>query len=172
MSKNKDNLLTCFKNVVFAGVATFVAYVAVSMFMAAIMEHNSFSERSLAAYLFMGIVYPVVLYSLHMRNHIYTYADHRDRFDMKAELWAYIRAEGKYFLLIYGLCAIGSEIDMLIPRETVGRPVMAVCGFVLNMIWGDIPIPVLRYVLAFLYSFGVICVMAIMRSRKIYKEEK
>ena len=89
-----------------------------------------------------------------------------------SELKAYIRAEGKYFLLIYGLCALASEIDMLIPRATVGGPVMMVCSFALNPCWGYIPIPVLRYVLACLYSFGVICVMAIIRSRKIYKEEK
>jgi hypothetical protein len=172
MSKNKDNLLTCFKNVVFAGLSGVLCLIVCYFVIGAALEHDGFMARNIAVFIVMAVFNAGMLYKLHFSNHIYTYAEHGDKFDVMSELKAYIRAEGKYFLLIYGLCALASEIDMLIPRATVGGPVMMVCSFALNPCWGYIPIPVLRYVLACLYSFGVICVMAIIRSRKVYKQER
>ena len=171
MPKNKDNLLTCLKNIIFAGAGSCIFFLATAMFLAAIMENNSASERNYAALLLMGIAYPFLLYILHMRERFYTYAEHNNKFDIKAELSSYIRGEGRYFILIYGILALASEIDLLIPRESVGRPIVMICGFVMNSIWFEIPIPFLRSLLAFAYSFVMVCFLAILRSRKVYRND-
>ena len=172
MSKNKDSFRTCFKNVVLAGLLGLPTIMVCYLVLGAAMEYNTFEERSVALAVVMGVVNAAALYILHFRNHIYTYAEHGDKFSVMAELKAYIRGEGKYFLWIYGLCALASEIDMLIPRETVGRPVATVCGFALNLIWGYVPVPVVRNLLALLYSFGMVCLLAVLRSRKVYLEDR
>lgn len=171
MLKNKKILTKCLENIAKSGLAACIIFFAVAIFMAAIMEHNSFSERNIAAYILMGVAYPVVLYKLHMNDQLSTYAEHADRFDIKAELRAFIRKEGKFFLLIYGICAVASEIDLLIPRSTPGRPIIFICSFVLNPIWGEIPVPVLRYVLGFAYSAAMVCFLAMLRSRKVYQQD-
>ena len=169
--KNKDNLLTCLKNVVFSAGGSFIIFLAVSMFLAAILEDSSTAARNYAVFILMGITYPILLYRLHMREHIYTYAEHNGKFDVKAEISAYIRAEGKLFMLIYGILALASEIDLLIPRESVGRPIVMICGFVLNLIWFEIPIPFLSSLIAFAYSFAMVCFLAVLRSRKVYRND-
>ena len=171
MTNNKEILKTCLKNIAKSGLAACIIFFAVAIIMAAIMEHNSFSERNFAAYILMGVAYFVVLYKLHMNDQLSTYAEHPERFDIIAELRAFIRKEGKFFFLIYGICAVLSEIDLLIPRSTPGRPISFICSFVLNPIWGEIPIPVLRYVLGFAYSAAMVCFLAMLRSKKVYQQD-
>ena len=118
------------------------------------------------------IVYAIFLYIFRMRNRLDTYAEHTGKFDPKKELIAYIKTEGKIMFILYGIIALISEISFLVLFLTnqTRNPVTFVTQFCIGP-WINMTIPVLRAVIAFVYSSVIVCLLAVLRSRKIFQDD-
>ena len=171
MSKEKKEWLICLRSIVLASLATLGVFLIGSIVIYAILaEIENRSIRSVIVYAIMMIMYAVFLYRFHIYNRLSTYAKHTDKLDLKKELIAYIHAEGKIIFIIYGIAAIVSELSALIMQNAPQNPIVFATMFCLGP-WMSLKIPVLRSVIAFTYSAAVICLLTILRSRKIHKEE-
>ena len=163
----KNYWLTCIKHIAFAALAAFAVYMASVLFLAAMFE-NSKTLRFIAAYVFLMVAYALFFYRFHAHDRLDTYAEHTDRFDWKRELLAYIRSEDKTLFLIYGISAILADVSGVItnyaPTNLFGATM-----FYLGP-WLDLHIPILCSILGIVYSSTVACVIALLRSRKVYRE--
>lgn len=172
MGKKKNYWLTCVKHIAFASLATFGVYMASSLLIAAIFEGDDKKDlRFLAAYLFMMAAYAVFFYRFHEYNRLDTYAEHTGKFDLKKELLAYIRADGKYLFIIYGICAVVTDISCVVLQYSPKNFVGLLTTFCLGPWPNNIKIPVVCAVVCFVYASAVACVLALLRSRKIRLEE-
>ena len=136
---------------------------------------NSLKNRTvqdLAIKAIIMITYAVFLYVFHMRNRLNTYAEHKSNFDPKKEWIAYIKAEGKIMFLLYGVIALVSELSYLVLflMNQARNPVTFVTQFCIGP-WINMTVPVLRSVVAVVYSAVIVCLLAILRSRKIYQDD-
>ncbi len=171
MSKAKQKWLICLKSIVFASLATLgVFLIGAIVIAAALSEIQNQFIRDAAVYVMTMVMYAVFFYRFHMHNRLDTYAKHTAKFDPKKELISYIHAEGKIMLAIYGIAAVVTEISALIMQNAPQNPIMFATMFCLGP-WMVIKIPVLRSVIAFVYSATVLCLLALLRSRKIHEEE-
>ena len=168
MTKGKNWWLTCVKHIVFAALAAFAVYMASALFLAAIFEHNK-TVRFMAAYVFLMIAYALLFYRFHAHDRLHTYVEHIDKFSWKKELVAYVRSEDKALFLIYAISAVVSDVSGVVTQYAPTNP-FGLTMFYLGP-WLDLHIPVLSSILGFVYSFVVACVIALIRSRKIYLEE-
>ncbi len=172
MAKEKNLWLACLKHIIIASLATFGVYMASAYLVAAIFEgEDKRTLRDLVAYAFMMVFYAVFFYRFREYNRISTYMEHTERFDLKGELMAFLRADGKIVLAIYGIAAIATEISFFIFPSPTPNPVATVCLFALGPFSALIPVPVLRSALCFVYAAAVACVLAMLRSRKIHQND-
>ena len=173
MSKAKKEWLICLKSIVFASLATAGSFViSASVIASVLVEIENRSIRNVIIYAMLMVIYAIFLYRFHMYNRLATYAEHTDKFDPKKELIAYIHAEGKIMFVIYGIAAAVTELSALIMQNEPQNPIAFATMFCLGpWIAMALKIPVLRSVIAFAYSAAVICLLTILRSRKIHKEE-
>ncbi len=172
MTKEKNPWLTCLKHIVIASLATFGVFMACSLLIAAIFEgEDKHDLRFLVSYLFMMAAYAIFFYRFHEYNRIDTYAEHTDKFSLKRELLAYIRADGKYLFIIYGICAVVTDISCVVLQYSPKNFVGLLTSFCLGPWPNNIKIPVVCAVVCFVYASTVACVLAMLRSRKIYQEE-
>ena len=172
MTKEKNPWLACLKHIVIASLATFGVYMASSLLIAAIFEGDDKKDlRFLAAYIFMMAAYAIFFYRFHEYNRIDTYAEHTDKFSLKKELLAYIRADGKYLFIIYGICAVVTDISCVVLQYSPQNFVGLLTSFCLGPWAGVIHIPVVCSVLCFVYASAVACVLAMLRSHKIHQED-
>ncbi len=171
MTKEKNPWLACLKHIVIASLATFGVYMASSLLIAAIFEGDDKKDlRFLAAYIFMMAAYVIFFYRFHEYNRLDTYAEHTGKFSLKRELLAYIRADGKYLFIIFAVCAVVTDVSVMILGYNTPNPIAAATMFCLGP-WIEIYLPVLCSVLCFVYASAVACILAMLRSRKIYQEE-
>ena len=170
-STRKEELSRCLRSIALSGLSAFGMYFVSSLLLMAATEDKT-ELRDMISSIFMALAYTICLYHFHMRDRLNTYATHSNSFDVKAELKAFLRGEGKIILMIYGICAVAAEIDLLIPRATASRPVAMVCSLCITMICGYFPIPVLRSILAFVISAVMVCLLAMLRSWKVYRDER
>jgi len=167
-TKKVLDLLKC---IALASLAALGIFALGSLVIAAVLtEIKNKSVREAVVFLLMMVMYAVFLYRFGMSNRLDTYAKHTDKFAIKKELCAYIHAEGKIMFVIYGIAAIVTEISCLVMQKAPQNPIMFVTSFFLGP-WFELKIPVVRSILAFSYSAMVVCLLAILRSRKIYQEE-
>ena len=172
MTKEKNPWLACLKHIVIASLATFGVYMASSLLIAAIFEGDDKKDlRFLAAYIFMMAAYVIFFYRFHEYNRIDTYAEHTGKFSLKRELLAYIRADGKYLFIIFAVCAVVTDVYVMILGYNTPNPIATVTMFCLGPWAGVIHIPVVCSVPCFVYASAVACILAMLRSRKIYQEE-
>lgn len=163
----------CLKSMVFATLATLGAFVVCALVIAAALNTlENRAVRDLAIKAIMMIAYAIFLYIFRMRNRLDTYAEHTNKFDPKKELIAYIKTEGKTMFIFYGAIAIVSEISHWITSlsSATPNPVTFVSQFCIGP-WVNMTIPVLRSVIAFVYSAVIVCLLAVLRSRKVYQDE-
>ena len=170
MAKEKNPWLVSLKHIALASLADFGVYIPLALLTAAVFE-NSKLLRFMGAYVILAAFYAVFLYRFHMHPRISTYVTHGNVLDYKAELHGFLCADGKVLLTVYGILAVAHEISILAlqgsPQNTVGL----VCAFPLGAFWAEIPVPILRSVLAFVYASVVACGLALLRSRKIHKDD-
>ena len=171
MSRSKRLWLTCLKSIIFASLATLGVFLLSSIIIAAVLEKikNEFI-RDVAIQIIMMVMYAVFFYRFHMHNRLSTYADHTDKLDLKQELAVYLRAEGKIMFVIYSIIVVVAELSLLFTNNAPQNPIVFATMFCLGP-WMSLKIPVLRSVIAFTYSAIVICLLTILRSRKIHEEE-
>ena len=163
----------CLKSMVFATLASLGALIVCAIVIAAAL--NSIGSRTfgnIAICIIIMAAYAVFLYIFHMRNRLDTYAEHTNKFDPKKELIAYVKTEGKTMFIFYGAIAIVSEISHWITSlsSATPNPVTFVSQFCIGP-WVNMTIPVLRSVIAFVYSAVIVCLLAVLRSRKIFQNE-
>ncbi len=163
----------CLKSMVFATLASLGAFVICALVIAAAL--NSIKNemmKDLAIKAIIMISYAIFLYIFRMRNRLDTYAEHTSKFDPKKELIAYVKTEGKIMFMLYGIIALVSELSFLVLflMNQTRNPVTFVTQFCLGP-WINMTIPVLRSVIAFAYSAGIVCLLAVLRSKRIYRDE-
>ena len=172
MAGKKNVLLPLVWNIVKASLVTFG-----SMFIGTLVISwlaKDIESRTVINFLydlFLMAAYAVFFYRFHMYPRIVTYTRHREDFDVRAEAAAFIRAEGYLLVIFYGVCAVLMEVVQIIPSGAVSFIGTVFTDISLGAVWTGIPVPVLRAVLAFAYACGMSCLLALFRSRKIYKEE-
>ena len=169
MAKEKNPWLVCLKHITLASLADLGVYAASAILLAAVFEgHRTLLD--MVCFVFLMVFYAVFFYRFHMYTRISTYMEHGERFDPKGELMAFLRADGKIMLIIYGICAVVTEISVIVTRGAPQNPVAAICMFPIGPFM-LLPIPVLRSVICFVYAAVVLCVLTLLRSRKIYKND-
>ncbi len=172
MAKEKNPWLVSLKHITLASLADLGVFIASSALLAAIFEgEDKQALRSLVAYVFMMVFYAVFFYRFREYNRISTYMEHTERFDLKGELMAFLRADGKIVLAIYGIAAIVTEISWFVFPSPTPNPVATACLFALGPFSALLPIPVLRSVICFVYAAVVLCGLALLRSHKIYRND-
>ncbi len=171
MAREKNPWLVCLKHIVIASLATFGVYMASALLIAAIFEGEDKKDlRFLAAYIFMMVFYAIFFYRFHEYNRLDTYAEYTGKFDLKKELPAYIRSEGKVMFIIFGICAVVTDVSVMILGYNTPNPIATATMFCLGP-WVDIYIPVVCSILCFVYASAVASVLAMLRSHKVYREE-
>lgn len=169
MSKQRNEWLTCIKDIAFAALASAGVFVGLSMIIVAVLKEFDPAIREIMMDALITVPYAVFFYRFHMRDRLDAYAEHTDKFDVKKELLAYLRSEGKIMLTIYGACAVVSEISGWLipntPQNPIKFPAMLCMGPLVS-----IPLPIVGSLLAFVYSSVVVCALALIRSRKVYLE--
>ena len=173
MAKKRNPWLVCLKHIILASLADLGVYIPAGFLIAAIFEGpepNKATMKDLVCFLFLMAFYAVFFYRFHMYSRINTYAEHTERFDLKAELLGFIRADGKSILIIYGICAVVTEISVIVTNGSPKNPIAAMCMFPIGPFM-LLPIPVLRSVICFVYAAAVLCGLALLRSRKIHQND-
>lgn len=169
MAKEKNPWLVCLKHITLASLADLGVYAASAILLAAVFEgHRPLLD--MVCFVFLMVFYAVFFYRFHMYPRISTYMEHGERFDPKGELMAFLRADGKIMLIIYGICAVVTEISVIVTRGAPQNPVAAICMFPIGPFM-LLPIPVLRSVICFVYAAVVLCVLTLLRSRKIHQND-
>ena len=170
MAKKQNSWLVSLKNMTLASLADFGVYIPLALLTAAVFE-NSKLLRFMGSYVILAAFYAVFLYRFHMYPRISTYVSHTGKLDCKAELRGFLRADGKILLTVYGILAVAHEVSILALQGAPQNPVGLVCAFPLGAFWAEIPVPILRSVLAFVYASVVACGLALLRSRKIHQND-
>ena len=163
----------CLKSIVLSTIASLGAFMVCGLVIAAALNSiKNDAIQDLAIKAIIMIVYAIFLYIFRMRNRLDTYAEHTNKFDPKKELIAYVKTEGKTMFIFYGAIAIVSEISHWITSlsSATPNPVTFVSQFCIGP-WVNMTIPVLRSVIAVVYSAVIICLLAVLRSRKIFQNE-
>ncbi len=174
MAKEKNPWLTVLKNIILASLADLGVYIPAGFLIAAVFEGSeprTVMLKDLVCFLFLMVFYAVFFYRFHMYSRIKTYAEHTERFDLKAELLGFIRADGKTILIIYGICAVATEISVIVTKGSPRNIVAALCMFPIGPFGVVLTVPVLRSVLCFVYAAVVLCCLTLLRSRKIHQND-
>ena len=169
MSKNKNPWISCLLDIVKASLAALVVYFGSVLFLAAMFEKSK-TLRFLAAYVFLMAAYAIFFYRFHAYNRLDTYAEHTDKFSIKKELLAYIRSDDKCLFTIYVVSAVVTDISGIITQYAPANP-FGLCMFFLGP-WLALHIPALCAMIGSVYSIAVACIVAVIRSRKIYRDER
>ena len=169
MAKKQNPWLVCLKHITLASLADLGVYAASAILLVAVFEGRR-TLLDMVCFVFLMVFYAVFFYRFHMYPRISTYMEHGERFDPKGELMAFLRADGKIMLIIYGICAVVTEISVIVTRGAPQNPVAAICMFPIGPFM-LLPIPVLRSVICFVYAAVVLCGLALLRSRKIHQND-
>lgn len=172
MAKEKNQWLACLWSIVKATLVSFGGFIFCAIVIAAVLvEIENRTIRDCVAYVLTMACYAVTLYRFHMFPRISTYVEHTGSFDPKAELRGFLRADGRIMLIVYGVAAAATEISRFIFPSPTPNPIATACVFALGPFSVLIPVYVLRSVICFVYAAAVLCGLALIRSRRIYKDD-
>ena len=169
----KKQLLSNFKSVLISSIVSFFAYLLSVVFLAALWENSA--NRFLYMYCVIAIIYSICFYRFHMSNRIDTFATHGEKYNFIQETKAYLKEDGKFLIIIYGICAIVCEISYLIiylsNMPTEQNFVFILCLWFFPFI-ASIKIPILRSVVSLLLASAIAILVANIRSYVIFKDNK
>ena len=168
MRDTKQPWFACLQSIIFASLAVMLVFILFAWVIGATFnEIENQTLREVILHIVMMVMYAVFFYRFRMYKRLVMYEEHADRFEPKKELIAYIRTEGKIMFLLYGFSAAVAEVSCwMIPADT-RNPITFAAQFFMGP-WMGLSIPVLRAVIAFVYSSAMVCLLAVLRSRKIY----
>ena len=170
--KERNPVRACVLHVALSVLVTFVAMLLSSVIVSAFLnEFDNQVVKTLISDVIMLVVYAVSFYKFHQTDRINTYAQHTEAFDVKAEILAYLRGEGKYMFIFFGICAILREVFGLIPGSFISLVGLIFVDILLNSIVNFLHIPVLSSFLAFLYACALLCLLVVIRSRRIHRDD-
>ena len=162
----KEKIFALFKSIVVASLFAFLLYFILAFSLAALFENNP--NKDLYISCCMVLIYDLSYYVIHERRRKETFAECDEQFTYGKELKAYFAAEGRYLLLLYGLCALAIEIGMLVSPEGFNRSI----GVIFAMVYPltpYIPIPIVRTVSGLVICMGGAVVLMLLRSSRIKK---
>jgi hypothetical protein len=170
--KEKSAARACVWHIFLSLLLTFVAMALSAFLVSSVLLKNVDNPfiKNLVTNAIMAITYAVSFYKFHQTNRIITYAKHPTGFDVKAEILAYLRGEGKYMCIFYAVCALLKGIFRVIPASFVSLFGMIAMDILLNPFANMLYVPVLSEVLAFVYACALLCLLVVIRSRKILQE--
>ena len=174
MAKNQKPFVKCLKQVLLATLVTVVFNFVLIYILAAILnEFESQLIRNILSDGFSMAVYAIFLYRFHLASRISTYLEHSEKLDLKGELLAYFRAEGKYVVILYGVATV---FRILVSNILPASPLLLIQFFVTDMmmtpLFTHLHFPmILDSVMAFVYSCALLCLLVVIRSRKIHQDD-
>lgn len=171
MSGTKKQWFACLQSIIFASLAVMCCFILFAWVIGAFFnEIENQTLREVILHIVMMVMYAVFFYRLRMYKRLVMYEEHADRFEPKKELLAYIRDEGRIMLALYGIAAAVAEISCWMIPVDARNPIVFATHFFMGP-WMALDVPVLRAVIAFAYSATVVCLLAVLRSRKIYLQK-
>lgn len=171
MSGTNKTWLACLKSILYASLAVVGVFMLFAWVIGALFNEIANEWlREMVLHVVMMVMYAVFFYRFRIYKRLVTYAEHTDRFEPKKEFLAYIRAEGKVMIILYGIAASVAEISCLVIAHGERNPIMFATQFFMGP-WMGLNVPVVRAFVAFAYSSALVCLLAVLRSRKIYLEK-
>ncbi len=171
MPNSKQTWIVCLKSIVYGSLASLGIFMLFAWVIGALFNEIKIEWlRELTLHVAMMVMYAVFFYLYRFKKRLVTYTEHTDRFAPKAELIAYIRTEGKIIFLLYGFAAAVAELSCWMIPADARNPIVFATHFFMGP-WMKLSVPVLRAVIAFVYSSAMVCLLAILRGRKIYVEK-
>ena len=174
MARVKTSFSQCLWHFVLAGLVTCGVQIAGSAIIGAVL--NEFSIQlliNLIYEVFTMTVFAVSFYRFHQYPRISTYMEHPRELDMKGELLAYIRAEGKYLFIFFGVCAVLRVVFNYIAASFISLVGIIFIDTVTTSIGTQLHLPaVLSALIALIDACAMVCGLALLRSRKIHEEDR
>ncbi len=160
----KSKITQLVKSIILASLLAFVVYFILSFVLSAIFEENP--NKDIYISLCMLAIYNFIFYMVHEERRLDTYVKCDDQFTYIKELKSYLLNEGKYLLLIYGICITVVEVSMLISQNNPANPIGVIFAMAFPLM-PYIPIPVIRSILSLLLCMIGAGVLVLLRSYKI-----
>ena len=160
----RSRIVSLLKSIVLSSLFAFVLYFILAFPLAGAFEGDA--NKDLYISCCMVLIYALSFYVIHERRRKETFAECDEQFTYGKEIKSYFAAEGKYLLILYGICAAIVEIGMLISAESFNKSI----GVAFAMIYPltpYIPIPVVRSVLSLLICMLAAVGLAMLRSSRI-----
>ena len=174
MAKNQKPFVKCLKPVLLAALVTVVFNIALSAILVAILnEFESQLIRNLISDVFSMVIYAIFLYRFHLLPRISTYLDHSQKLDLKGELMAYFRTEGKYIAIIYGVATLFRIlVSDILPASPLAILQFFVSDMIMTPIFTHLYFPmILDSLMAFIYACALLCLLVVIRTRKIHQDD-
>ena len=160
----KSRIVSLLKSIVLSSLFAFVLYFILAFPLAGAFEDDP--NKDLYISCCMILIYALSYYVVHERRRKETFAECDEQFTYGKEIKSYFAAEGKYLLILYGICAVIVEIGMLVSPDGFNNSI----GVAFAMIYPltpYIPIPVVRSVLSLLICMLAAVGLAMLRSSRI-----
>lgn len=149
----KDFITDLLKGIIKATLLSYGIYLLTANFLAAIFYHDTVGQRDFTPiYLSFIVIYSIAINFTYIRKESNEYYETTaEKFNWQRDMTEYLKAEGKYVLLIYGILAVVMEIGYWMFADAIPNPVemcLMFC-FPLPLV---IRIPILRTVLAYMLT--------------------
>ena len=163
----RSTIFFLLKSIIKATLLSFLIYFISAILIAAAYEDKQ-SARFSVAFLVMFFAYAFSYYMLHEKHRLDTYIPRDAQFTYRSELKAYFAQQGKYLLLIYGVCAVACEISSTVISvlEITGNPVATACCMFFPF-YTVIGIPVLRSIASLVIAMGLASALCFLHSWRI-----
>lgn len=162
----KDIIFECIKSIVISSVVCFILYFFLAFILAAIWEDNP--NKNLYASCCILILYFIAFYAIHEQHRSEPFCPIEEKYTIKKEIKIYFDKEGKYLLIIYGICSVIMEITCLI--TPADEPNIIGTIFVMFFpLTPYIPIPIFRSIISFALCAVGSVFLVLLRTHKLQK---
>ena len=180
MAKKRNPLISCAKDIAISFAMTFavmvVGMIVSVVLLGALLYGDGVTDeaeqhiKNIMTDIIMMVAYAVCFYRTHMASRLDgTHMEHGEKMDVKGELKAYIRGEGKYLFLFYGFCAVVNATCGFAPWAPVRLIGTIFTDVILGPLFGYLFMPILSSVLAFLYACLMTCALEMLRSYRVHR---
>lgn len=164
----KKTLFRLVKSIVLCSILSFICFFAFNIFTRAVFE--GFDNLFLILYVINLLTYSIFFYVLHEKKRETCFSVGGE-FNLWKEAKSYFTNEGKWLLLIYGIFAVGCEIEYAIVKQSPQKLWHALCSMFFSFMV-RMHIPVLRSIASIAIVMAVTLLLVEFRSYQIYKYEK